>query len=243
MKRRISMEYQNLLELLKRRRSHHGYKPDPVPDEMVDKIIEAARWAPSGANSQPWEFIVVKDKEKRAQFVEFFKDQVDISFRVEQTREAERRFPVYRKPPKGTPGFAVAPVYIIVCGDPRTREAYPLSAKLDRGDSIFYSSLASAFLYMHLAATALGLGSQWVTLSAEDLMQGRLKNLLDIPYELEIYDTMVIGYAIAEAKPRKVRSADEIVHYNAYDKSRFRSDRQVSAFIDKMVEEVKDLHK
>lgn len=237
------MEYQSLLELLKRRRSHHAYKPDPVPDEFVDKIIEAARWAPSGANSQPWEFIVIKAKDKREKFVEFFKEQVEISFRVEQTREPEKRFPVYRNPPKGTPGFASAPVYIVVCGDPRTQEAYPLKSKQDRGDAIFYSSLASAFLSMHLAATALGLGSQWVTSSAEDLMQGRLKNLLDIPYEFEIYDTMVIGYALSEIKPRKVRYADEIVHYNAYDKNRFRTDVQVRDFISKMVEEVKDLHK
>ena len=228
------MEYSILLELFKKRRSNYGYKPDPVPDEMVRKIIDAARWAPSGANSQPWEFVVVKDKNKREQFVEFFKEQAEISFRVEQTREPERRFPIYRKPPKGTPGFALAPVYIIVCGDPRTREAYPLKAKQDRGDSNYYSSLASALLYMHLAATALGLGSQWVTSSAEDLMQGRLKNLLDIPYELEIYDTMVIGYSIAGAKPRNVRSEDEIVHYNAFDKSRFKTDEQVMAFIDNL---------
>lgn len=228
------MDYYNLLELLKKRRSHYGYKPDPVPDEMVDKIIDAARWAPSGANSQPWEFIVVKDKKKREQFVEFFKEQAEISFRVEQTREPARRFPIYRKPPKGTPGFALAPVYIIVCGDPRTREAYPLKAKLDRGDSNYYSSLASGLLYMHLAATALGLGSQWVTSSALDLMQGRLKNLLDIPYELEIYDTMVIGYSIAGAKPRNVRSDDEIVHYDSYDKSRFKTDEQVTTFIDNL---------
>jgi nitroreductase len=87
---------------------------------------------------------------------------------------------------------------------------------------------------MHLAATALGLGSQWVTSSAEDLMQGRLKNLLDIPYELEIYDTMVIGYSIAEAKPRNIRSEDEIVHYNTYDKSRYKTDEQVMAFIDNL---------
>ena len=54
------MDYDSFLDLVKKRRSTHAFKPDPVPDEYVDKIIEAARWAPSGANSQPWEFIVVK---------------------------------------------------------------------------------------------------------------------------------------------------------------------------------------
>jgi nitroreductase len=225
------MEYDSFLELLKKRRSTRAFKPDPVPDEYVDKIIEAARWAPSGGNSQPWEFIIVKDKDQRDRIVEIFKEQLEVTYKIEQTRERDQRFPSYRKPPKGTPGFANAPVFIIVCGDPRSMEAYPLKAKLDRGESNFYSSLASAFLYMHLAATLLGLGSQWVSASSSDLMQSRLKALLDIPYELQIYDMMPLGYLVSEAKPRKVRSKEEMVHYGKFDKSKTRTDQQVTDLI------------
>ena len=46
------MDYANLLELVKKRRSIRSFKPEPIPDEYVDKIIEVARWAPSAANSQ-----------------------------------------------------------------------------------------------------------------------------------------------------------------------------------------------
>jgi len=228
------MDYESFLELVKKRRSTYGYKSDPIPDDMVDKIMEAARFAPSGANSQPWEFVVVKDKDLRARIVEFFKEQGEIAYRVEQTRAADRRFPRYRKPPKGTPGFAIAPVYIIACGDPRAKEAYPLKAVQDSGESHFRSSLASAFLYMHLAATALGLGCQWVSASANDLMQGRLKEFLEIPYGMVIYDMMVVGYPIAEAKPRKVRTREEFVHYEKFDQNRIRTDHQVIEFIDNL---------
>jgi nitroreductase len=228
------MDYENFVELIKKRRSTYGYKPESIPDDMVDKIMEAARFAPSGANSQPWEFVVIKEKDRRARIVEFFKEQVEITYKIEQSRAPERRFPRYRKPPKGTPGFAVAPVYIIACGDPRTKEAYPLNSVQDRGDSNFYSSLASAFLYMHLAATALGLGCQWVSASANDLMQGRLKELLEIPYDMVIYDMMVVGYPIAEAKPRKVRTREEFVHHEKFDQNRIRTDRQVIEFIDNL---------
>ena len=225
------MDYDSFLDLVKRRRSTHAFKPDPVPDEYVDKIVEAGRWAPSGANSQPWEFVVVKRIDLRERIVEIFKAQGEISYAIEQTRESDHRFPPYRKPPQGTPGFAHAPVLIITCGDPRTMEAYPLKAKLDRGESNLYSSLASAFLYMHLAATVLGLGSQWVSASAQDLMQARLKELLEVPYELEIYDMMALGYPASEPKPRKVRSREEIVHYDTFDKSRTRTDQQVRDLI------------
>ena len=76
-----AMDYESFLELVTRRRSTHAYKPDPVPDDYVDKIIEAARWAPSGANSQPWEFIIVKKKDLRGHIVEIFKEQGEISDR------------------------------------------------------------------------------------------------------------------------------------------------------------------
>lgn len=228
------MDYESLLALVKKRRSIHAYESDPVSEEDVNKIIEAARWAPSGANSQPWELIVVRKKELRERIVDFFKEQQELSYRVEQTTAPERRFPSYRNPPQGMPGFADAPVLIVVCGDPRTQEAYPLKAKLDRGASNFYSSLAGAFLYMHLAAAALGLGSQWVSASGMDLMQGRLKQLLGIPYEFEIYDMMALGYTAREAKPRRVRPAEEIAHLDRFDMNRFRVQQQVGEFIDSL---------
>ena len=47
------MNYDSLLELVKKRRSIRRFKPDPIPDENIEKIIEVARWAPSGFNMQP----------------------------------------------------------------------------------------------------------------------------------------------------------------------------------------------
>ena len=55
------MDYGSYLALVKARRSIRVFKPDPVIDEDIARIVEAARWAPSGMNSQPWEFVVVKN--------------------------------------------------------------------------------------------------------------------------------------------------------------------------------------
>ena len=57
------MEYEELLELAKGRRTFRAIKPDPIPDEVVEKLLEAARWAPTGFNMQPLEMLVVKDLE------------------------------------------------------------------------------------------------------------------------------------------------------------------------------------
>ena len=61
---------ESLLALLKGRRSIRRYQPDPVPDEMVEQLLEAGRWAPSASNRQPWAFIVVRDEAIRQQVAE-----------------------------------------------------------------------------------------------------------------------------------------------------------------------------
>ncbi|NHJ33113.1 MAG: nitroreductase family protein [Asgard group archaeon] len=58
------------LELLKTRRSIRKYKSTPVEDEKIERCLEAARWAPSASNKQPWEFIIVKDETMRKKFAE-----------------------------------------------------------------------------------------------------------------------------------------------------------------------------
>src|SRR4030066_489678 len=55
----------DISEVIKTRKSIRRYKPDPIPDEILDKILEAARWAPTGENYQPWRFIVIKNPETK----------------------------------------------------------------------------------------------------------------------------------------------------------------------------------
>ncbi|MDP6180503.1 MAG: nitroreductase family protein, partial [Desulfatiglandales bacterium] len=55
----------DILDVITTRKSVRRYTEDPVPDEMIEKILEAARWAPTGENHQPWRLIVVRDPETR----------------------------------------------------------------------------------------------------------------------------------------------------------------------------------
>ena len=85
------MDYDSFLELIKKRRSIRQFKPDPIPDEYVDKIIEAARWAPSGYNSQPWEFIVVREKKLKDSIVQMISEVAPLGGKMETTREPWQR--------------------------------------------------------------------------------------------------------------------------------------------------------
>ena len=56
------MNYESFMKVVRGRRSIRLYKPDPVNDEIINQIIEAGKWAPSGNNTQPFEIVVVKEK-------------------------------------------------------------------------------------------------------------------------------------------------------------------------------------
>src|SRR5271156_3730912 len=81
------------LEVLQSRRSiRTGFLRDkPVPDELIGKILEAARWAPSAGNSQPWEFLVIRDLGIREKIVEIFKTQMRDKIEIEEAARGQRR--------------------------------------------------------------------------------------------------------------------------------------------------------
>jgi len=223
------MDINSFIDLLKSRRSIRAYRPDPIPDEYVQKIIEAARWAPSGGNSQPWEFIVIKRRDLKDKIAELFMESMKQVREAELTREKDMRMPALEiEMPE--PGFKTAPVFIILCGDPRLNEAFPLTVYQNWAEDVFTSNLASAFLCMQLAAKSLGLGSQWVSATGK-FMEDELKKLLNIPEGFKIYDMMAVGYPAYQLGPRSPREINEMIHYEQYDQSKLRTDQQIKDFI------------
>jgi nitroreductase len=63
-----------VLDAIMQRRSIYQFKPESVPDEKINAILEAGRWAPSYANSQPWEFITVADSKLKQKVVQIAKE-------------------------------------------------------------------------------------------------------------------------------------------------------------------------
>ncbi len=218
------MEYNNLLELAKKRRSVRRFRPDPIPDEFFDKIIEVARQAPSGFNTQPWDFVIVKDRELRRKIVDLFPPQDDL---------------------RAPRDFRSAPAYIIELGDPRTKAGLPefLIDNESMNEPIFVSSLANSFLYMILAATSLGLSCQWVSVVTAPPIQAGLKKLIGIPDLFRIYDMLALGFVAAEPMPKLLRDTAGMVHYDYCSKDEFRTDEDVASFAEKTQAWAKAQHK
>jgi len=82
------VQYHDFLQFIRSRRTIRAIKPDPIPDEHVEKLLEAARWAPTGFNMQPVELLVVKDPELRAGIKAIVDDYMNSDFlALEATRE------------------------------------------------------------------------------------------------------------------------------------------------------------
>ena len=228
------MNVDEFLELVKKRRSIRRFKPDPIPDGCIEKMIDAAHWAMSGANAQPWEFIVVKNKETKEKIADIYAEHRKRGWDIEKTRIREARHPAYVDgPSQNPPGFKDAPVLIIVCGDPRTVQATVLYTHFlhneGGADAHFFKNMANATQILNLAAAACGLGAQWVSVNA--CSEARLKALLYVPEEIAIHTIVAVGYPAYEPAPSYRRELEEIIHFEKYDRSKFRTGDDIYQFL------------
>ena len=227
------MDYLSLLEFLKNRRTIRRFTPDPVPDDLVEKVLEAGRWAPSGYNMQPWDFVVIRKKELREAICGYIREFHRYIMKTENTREPWQQVPYH---PNNDPGmdYKGAPVFILILHDTRTMKGLPTAMQYDRErcQTIQISSMANTYLYMALAAEALGLASEWISSVATAYPQAMTRQLLGVPDHYEIYDMMALGYPAYRLDSRKLlRERDSMVHYDDCGKDDFRSDEEVNDFI------------
>jgi nitroreductase len=210
----------DLLKIIKTRRSIRRYKEKHVPDELLEKIIEAGRWSPSGDNGQPWRFIIVRDPETKKALGKIAAEGSGRRFTAEYfTGRMQERFEGLKDPDKKDKAFkklvsgevssflANAPVIIIVC------------AKLDVWDVPYDSAMATQNIL--LMAHALGLGSCVVVAPVSDMRDDiKVMKLLKIPYGYKVIAPLAIGYPDESPNPRPRLSFEEIIFYEEFDRRR-----------------------
>lgn len=194
----------DFFEVVKERRSVRRYTTDPVSEEDIQTVLEAGRWAPTGGNMQPYEFVVVRDQELLGSITSLLIADREKLFAYDPL------FPGSRVDYLKSVG-----AMIVVCADPRFMEFFPLGA---RRDAVLYFSLGAVIENMFLAATALGLGTAWITI--KDGSERELRDLLGIPWDMQVQVVMPLGYPGAEEKHLYRRELSEVVHRDRYDASK-----------------------
>jgi 5,6-dimethylbenzimidazole synthase len=224
--------YDALMEVVRNRITTRAFDPDfVVPREHFELIVDAARHAPSGANAQPWHFVVVEDADTKRAISDYFV--------AEQHHRARlgMKFPTpdYR-------GMATAPGFVVVATDFRFIRAFPVLRQEDpesevnrpyyeNAERILLQSVAAATMSAHLAAAALGYNVWWVTAIGQEQAQAAIKPLLGIPDELSILDVMLFGPPAKPVYKRWKKQLAEIMSWNRFDPANLMSDAELEEWI------------
>ena len=188
---------------------------------------------------------MLSDSEHRRAIVDFTAPYWQACVEMEKTRPQWQGKTWSLKGMTDVPGdYRNAPVYILVFGDPRTLEALPMGVQCDnhRRKLIYLSSLAGAFLYMHLAAATFGLAAQWYSAVQTPYSSCLIKNYLGIPRGFDIYDMMVLGYPAATPAKKFIRKREEMIHWGRDTAPRLRGDEEVRDFVKRARAWVSGMH-
>ena len=224
--------YDHFMEIARNRITTRQFDPEyEVPKEHYEMILEAARHAPSGANSQPWHYIVIRDPEVKQEIANYF--------------VAEQRFRATLKMKFPTPnyaGLATAPGLIVVIADFRYVKAFPMlkdddsdlnKMYIENAERILLQSVAASTMSAHFAAAALGYNVWWVTAIGQQKAQEAMRPLLQVPDELSILDIICFGPPLKEPYKRWKKEPEEITHWDVFDQKNFMTDDELDVWIKK----------
>lgn len=214
-----------LFEAIHTARSLRRLKPDPVPQELITRILDAAIQAPSAGNAQNWAFVVVRDAEQRQKLGAIYRKASDIAKAVYAARGrpphlSEEQFArMLRAGGHLWEHLADAPVLLIPC---QYRPVVPPAAALPPaiaagyGDEIAYAerirgaSIYPAIQNILLACRALGLGAVMTTNHIR--CEGEVRAVLGIPEDVDTFALIPIGWPIDPFGPLTRRPLSEVVH-------------------------------
>lgn len=187
-----------------------SYRPDPIPQDVLERVVETVRRAPSAGFSQGQRLVVVTDADARRRIAEV-------------SGEAERVTQGFE------PWMSIAPAHVFVC----TREAdyherYTREDKLVEGEEIewpvpfWHVDAGAALMLVLLAAVDEGLAAGVYGVQVEE--QARVRELLELPDEITIVCGVTLGYAAPDPRwsavtsraTQRRRSLDELVHWERW---------------------------
>ena len=205
-------------EAIKKRRSIRKFKPDPIPEEKIRLLLESARLAPSGTNTQPWRFVVIKDNDTKKKLQEAAHNQRHIGR---------------------------APVIIVCCADLKAFKEFPervdelieSGALPERTREVFIpylkkgmdtvtkdalmvaaaANVAIAVEHIVLQAVEIGLGTCWVRWYEDN----KVKEILDIPEHVEVMALLPIGVPGEDPSRRPRLELDQLVNGEKYGEGYF----------------------
>ncbi len=176
------MNTDDLLDIIKSRRSVRHYRTDPVPDALLRRLLLAATWAPSAHNRQPWRFVVVQVPATRRRLA----DAMAARWRADAAEPGQIE--------RARARLRAAPVLILLCMTMVDMDVYPDARRQQAERIMAVQSVALAGQNLLLMAHAAGLGACW--LCAPLFCPDVVRATLELPSDYEPVGLITLGYPL-----------------------------------------------
>jgi F420 biosynthesis protein FbiB-like protein len=191
--------------LITSRRSIRRYQPQPLEHEVIDRLLNAAAWAPSAHNRQPWRFAVItgaNDKEALA-------SQMGARLRADRTRDGDPVEAIESDVRRSYTRITTAPCVIVVCLTMEDMDVYPDERRAAAEHQMAVQGVALAIQNLLLAAAAEGLGACWMC--APLFCQDTVAAALGLPASWQAQGLITLGFAASKGKEPVRRPIDGLV--------------------------------
>lgn len=184
----------DVIEAMKTNSTCRYFKTDPIPGDVMERVLDATRWAPQGGNRQPVRWVVVTDPEKKAQLKEWY--NIPWKAYLAQAEEGginighDALGRVLQDADNMAEAIVEIPAIVVVCAD--LEEIHPTDLELDRLSVVAGGSIYPSVQNLLLAARNEGLGTALTTLLV--MFEPQVKELLEIPDNLITAAHVMMGY-------------------------------------------------
>ena len=198
----------SVLDVVRGRRSVRKYLDKGVPDEYVNKVLEAARWAPSPHGRQPWRFAVIRKDDSKERLADAMGEGWRSNLRMDgqEPEIVEKRLEGSRR------RLLDAPVLVLLCLCLEDLDNYPDATRQQNETTMAVQSLGAAAQNALLAAYELGLDAGWMC--APLFTPKTVDDALGLDSKLIPHALLTLGYAEGDPPKRRTRRPlDELVVY------------------------------
>lgn len=197
----------NFLSMLRSRRTVRHFQPRPVEKRVLERVLEAATWAPSAHNRQPWRFVVLTSPEARERLAQAMGDELRRDRLADGLGESE----VEKQVTRSRRCIIKAPAAVMLCLDVADGDSYPDAARQDAERLMGVQSVALAGGHLLLAAHAEGLGAVWMC--APLFAPHAAQKALELPETWQPQALILLGYPSKEPAPRSRRPLEEVTKF------------------------------
>ncbi len=202
-------------DLVGNMRAMRRLRPDPVPDELLFKVLNAGVQAPSGMNTQPWSFLVIRKPEHKRWFAERYKAAIESRFGVLQPKDDDasamaRTIRALRYQMDHMQEF---PLLLVVCGLRDWPFKVPEAERIGLAPPNF-GAVYPCVQNILLACRAVGLGAALTTM--HQVFEDELMERFQIPVEYGVVVTIPIGYPLGRFGPVERKAAEKVTYFDRW---------------------------